>query len=222
MSETEPAFLTSTRASYDAVAAGYAELFRAELESKPLERAALRAFAEFVLAAGGGPVADLGCGPGRVTAYLNTLGVAAFGVDLSPRMVELARRAYPGLRFDEGSMTALDLPDASLGGIAAVYSIIHIPDEALPALFAEFHRVLAPGGELLLIFQVGDETVHRTSAFGGPVSLDIRRRRPEAVADLLAGAGLPVHARFHRAPDAGEPSPRAFLLARRTPEAPPH
>ena len=76
--------------------------------------------------------------------------MTAFGVDLSPEMVALARRAHPGLRFDEGSMTALDLPDGALGGIVASYSIIHIPPERLPAVFAEFHRVLAPGGHMLV------------------------------------------------------------------------
>src|SRR5262245_7832575 len=57
------------------------------------------------------PVADLGCGPGLLTAYPAGLGLPAFGIDLSPAMVALARRAYPRLRFTVGSMTALDLDD---------------------------------------------------------------------------------------------------------------
>jgi hypothetical protein len=55
-----------------------------------------------------------------VTAHLHTLGLTAFEVDLSPEMVVLARPAHPGLRFDEGSMTAPDLPDGTLGGIVAL------------------------------------------------------------------------------------------------------
>lgn len=50
----------------------------------PLERAILAAYAELVGPAG--PVADLGCGPGGLTAYLRRLGVEAYGIDLSPRM----------------------------------------------------------------------------------------------------------------------------------------
>jgi hypothetical protein len=57
---------------------------------------------------------------------LNRLGLDAFGIDLSPGMIALARRTNPDLRFDVGSMLALDLPSASLGGILAYYSIIHI------------------------------------------------------------------------------------------------
>lgn len=52
-----------------------------------------------------------------------------FGIDLSPQMVVVARQEHPGLRFEEGSMLALDLRDASLGGLLARYSTIHIPDE---------------------------------------------------------------------------------------------
>lgn len=60
--------------------------------------AMLAGFAELVRADGGRPVADFGCGPGHVTAHLDSLGVSAFGIDLSPRMVEIARRRYPDLR----------------------------------------------------------------------------------------------------------------------------
>ncbi|NUT42096.1 MAG: class I SAM-dependent methyltransferase, partial [Thermoactinospora sp.] len=139
---TEAAFLSATRDSYDAVAAGYAERFRDELASTPIERALLGAFAEEVA----GPVLDVGAGPGGVSGYLHGLGVDVSGVDLSSRMVELARLAHPGVGFEVGSMTAIVRDDRSLGGIVAWYSIIHVPDERLPGVFAEFRRVLAPGG----------------------------------------------------------------------------
>jgi 2-polyprenyl-3-methyl-5-hydroxy-6-metoxy-1,4-benzoquinol methylase len=48
---------------------------------------------------------DVGCGTGRITAHLRQLGVDVFGIDLSPGMIEVARRDHPGLRFDLGSMT---------------------------------------------------------------------------------------------------------------------
>jgi SAM-dependent methyltransferase len=214
---TEPDFLRTTRAFYDAVATDYAERFRDGLATKPLDRAVLAGFAELVQASGAGPVADLGCGPGRVTAHLDALGLPAFGVDLSPEMVALARREHPGLRFDEGSMMALDLPDGALGGIVAWYSIIHMPQDRLPDVFAEFHRVLAPGGHVLLAFQVGDEPLHLAEPFGHAVSLDFHRRQPDHVAGLLRQAGLAVHARLLREPDEGvEKTQQAYLLARKS------
>ncbi|MFH8350394.1 class I SAM-dependent DNA methyltransferase [Streptomyces sp. NPDC018045] len=215
---TEPDFLQHTRASYDAMADEYAAYTHGDLARKPLDRAMLAGFAEMVRGAGGGPVADVGCGTGRVTAHLAGLGLSVSGIDLSPGMLTVARRQHPDLRFDEGSMLALDLPDHSLGGIVAWYSTIHVPLELLPEAFAEFHRVLAPGGHLLTAFQVGDEPLRLEEAFGQQISLDFHRRQPDLMATLLDRAGLPVRARLVREPDEGEFAERtaqAFLVARK-------
>jgi SAM-dependent methyltransferase len=212
---TEPTYLRTTRAAYDTVAVDYAELIGTEFVAKPLDRALLAAFAELVRADDVGPVADLGCGPGRVTAHLHDLGLTAFGVDLSSAMVAVARRAHPSLRFDEGSMTALDLADGVLGGIVAWYSIIHTPPERLPLVFAEFHRVLGPGGHVLLAFQVGDGRVHLEQAYGHALSLDAYRLSPDRVAELLSRAGLVVVTRILREPDGPEKVQQGYLLARK-------
>lgn len=215
----EPDFLRNTRASYDAVAVRYAEWLRDELAAKPLDRAILAGFAELIRDAGQGPVADIGCGAGRVTAHLNELGLPAFGIDLSPQMVAVARQTYPGLRFEVGSMLALDLPDGTLRGLLAWYSTIHVPDDRLPEAFAEFYRVLVPGGYALLAFQVGNEPRHVTQALGQPISVDLHQRQPDTVAGLLAGAGLVERARLIRQPDDEgdftERTSQAFLLARK-------
>lgn len=87
-------------------------------------------------------------------------------------------------------MTALDFPDGALSGIVAWYSIIHIPQQRLPEVLAEFHRVLAPGGRVLLAFQVGDEPRYLTEAFGRAVSLTFHRLLPDRIAELLSQAGL--------------------------------
>ncbi|OLT06901.1 methyltransferase [Pseudonocardia sp. CNS-004] len=212
-----PDFLTSTRTSYDTIAADTAEQWKDGLANQPLERAVLATFAELVTTAGGGPVADIGCGTGRVTGHLHGLGVDVFGIDLSPGMLEIARRDHPGLRFDVGSMTALDVPDTALTGLMAYYSTIHIPDDLLPQVFAEFHRVLAPGGHALLAFQIGDEPLRLSDAWGHDISLTFHRRRPEQVSALLAAAGLPVHAHAVREPAPDERTPHAYLLARKPP-----
>ncbi|MFI1283643.1 class I SAM-dependent methyltransferase [Streptomyces sp. NPDC020858] len=220
---TESSYLSSVRASYDAVAVDYARLVGPDLAGKPLDRAMLAAFAECVRGDGGSgggggggrAVADLGCGPGRVTAHLDGLGVRTFGVDLSPAMVAVARRTYPGLRFEVGSMAALDVADGVLGGVLAWYSTVHTPPSELPGVFAEFARILAPGGHLLIAFKAGDERIRLDHAYGHPVDLDVYWTPPDRIAGLLAGAGLAEVARLVRAPDALEKSPQGFLLARK-------
>ncbi|MGN9774657.1 class I SAM-dependent DNA methyltransferase [Micromonospora sp. H33] len=212
---TEPSFLAAVRKSYDTVAEDYAKLVPPRFATDPLGRGMLAAFAELVRADGGQPVADLGCGPGHVAAHLESLGVPVFGVDLSPKMVEIARRTYPNLRVEVGSMTALDLPDGELGGIVAWWSILHLPPEELPAVFAEFHRVLAPGGHVLVGFHVGDEHLRPERAYGHPVSYDTHLLLPDGVAELLNRAGLNVAARLIQEPGEGLKRQQACLLARK-------
>ncbi|MFD5161668.1 class I SAM-dependent DNA methyltransferase [Streptomyces hawaiiensis] len=221
-----PDFLQSTQASYDAIAEAYAAEHPDSLAGRPLESALLMAFAELARASGGAaqaPVADIGSGPGYVAARLHGLGLPVFGIDVSPRMVALARRAHPELRFHVGSMTALDLPDGTLGGIVALYSTIHVPDDHLTGAFTEFRRVLRPGAPVLLGFQSGDEDGHLrlSERYGREISLDYYWRSPEAVADRLGEAGLDLYAQVLRAPQGEEKMPRAFLLARGPAPAPP-
>jgi len=214
MTETTP--LHTTRASYDAVAVDYHRLLRDSLVDLPFDRAMLGVFAERVLAEGGGPVGDLGCGTGRVSAHLESLGLDVFGIDLSPEMIAVARKSYPGLRFDVGSMVGLDLKDDSLTGAVAWYSTVHTPPEELPQIFGEFHRVLAPGGQLLLAFKVGDECVHLEHAYGHDLSLDVYRFPPERISELLREAGFVESARLVREADgAREGTLQAYLLARK-------
>ncbi|MFF3707587.1 class I SAM-dependent methyltransferase [Streptomyces phaeochromogenes] len=209
----EPDFLRTTRTAYDSMAALYAEHFANGLEDHPLDRAMLIAFADLVRANGGGPVADLGCGPGHVTGLLHSFGLDASGVDLSPEMIAIARAAHPELRFEVGSMTALDLADDSLGGVLARYSIIHTPPEQLPQVFAEFHRVLAPGGHLLLAFQAHDDPSELAESFDHKVALAYHWS-PDRVSDLLSRTGFTETARLRQTapPEAERQFPQAHLL----------
>jgi SAM-dependent methyltransferase len=214
---TDLAFLDHTRSSYNAVVDGYAERFALALADSPTDRALLALFAELALA---GPVADVGCGPGRITVFLHELGLDVFGVDLSPGMIAHARGKHPGIRFEVGTMTALDIADESLAGLNAWYSTIHIPDDHLPAVFAEFRRVLAPGAPLMLAFQVGDEPKHYAEAFGHEVNLTFHRRRPDQVADLLIKAGLEMYATTVLEPTTPEQRMQAAFLIARKPAMP--
>jgi SAM-dependent methyltransferase len=206
-------WLSDTRRSYDTDASGYADKVRGLLDGSPFLRASLTAFAELVHDAGGGPVADVGCGPGYVTRHLNDLGVDAFGIDLSSEMIAIARRDHPDLRFEVGTMTALDLADNSVSGVLAFWSVIHVPDDEVPGVFKQFRRVLRPGGPLLVGFHVGDETRHTTEGYSGRrIDVESHRRRPDQVARWLRGAGFTIEAELVMRPD--EEVPGAIIFAR--------
>lgn len=207
-------FLEATRAGYDAVAAGYADKFFNELAAKPLDRELL---ARLVAAVGElGPICDMGCGPGQIARHLKDRGAQVLGVDLSPALIAEAHRLNPDIEFHTGNMLALDLPDGSLGGIAAFYSIIHLPRNRIPDALQEFWRVLRPGGHLLLAFHVGDEIIHRDNWWEKPVSLDFHLLQPYQIAAALRQIGFTIEESLVRQPYASEhPSRRAYLLARR-------
>ncbi|MFD0422651.1 class I SAM-dependent methyltransferase [Streptomyces parvus] len=214
----EPSHLNATRQSYDTVAADYARFVMAPAALDPVSRAVLSAFAELVTSSGLGPTADVGCGPGKVTAYLTGLGVSAFGVDLSPKMIELARAAHPELRFEVGSMTALASGDDELGGILAFYSTHHLPPAELPQAYGEFYRSLAPGGHLLLVTRVGEEEHQRRTygyGDGDPAPFDSYRLPADRIAGLLERVGFAITAQTLQAPEEGAKRPVAGFLARK-------
>jgi SAM-dependent methyltransferase len=207
------AWLSDTRASYDVDASGYAEKVRGLLDNSPYLRAGLALFVELVHESGGGPVADIGCGPGYVTEHLHGAGLDVFGIDLSPEMVAIARHDYPHLRFDVGTMTDLELAEGSVAGIVAFWSIIHVPDHAMPGVFEQFRRVLRARGPLLVGFHVGDETRHRSDGYTGrPIHVDSHHRQPSQVMGWLRDTGFTIEAELVFQPDAETPG--AVIIAR--------
>lgn len=193
----------ATRERYDFYAGEYFERFRDSLDYKLFDRVMIAAFAELVKASGNPRVLDIGCGPGYVTEHLRSIGLEARGIDLSPEMIALAREAYPELAFEVGDMTAVDLPDGGLGGVFSRSSIIHTPPGRLPAVFSECHRLLAPGGHLLLMFQAHTDTSQLAWAFDHTVTTAYRLSVGR-VADLLRETGFQEVARQILAPEEDE------------------
>jgi SAM-dependent methyltransferase len=205
---------SAIRAAYDTVAAEYAEQFSNELDHKPLDRKLLRRLAAGV---DGGPIYDLGCGPGQTTAFLHGCGARVCGMDLSPELLREARRRHPAIDFAAGDMLALPLASASAAGIAAFYAIVHFSPAQLEQAFAEFHRVLVPGGRLLLAFHAGEETIHVEAFLGKVVALDFVFFPPAVVAAALTRTGFGAVEVIERDPYPGveHPSRRAYLFAAR-------
>jgi len=202
--------------SYDTVAADYARDFRDELEHKPFDCKLLDWLIEKV--GTGGAICDLGCGPGHISAYLHARGANVCGIDLSAAMVHQAQHLHPNIPFKQGNMLALtNVSDESFAGIAAFYSIIHLPrPQVVPAL-REWWRVLHPNGVLLVTFHIGTEVIHRDDWWEKSVCLDFFFFQTEEMKTFLKEADFVLEEVIERDPypDVEYPSRRAYLFARK-------
>jgi len=203
--------------SYDRVAEDYAEQFRDEMDKKPFDRKMLDWLAEKVGSAG--VICDMGCGPGQIARYLHDQGVKVCGVDLSREMVRQAQQLNPEIPFQQGDMLALEgIKDDSFGGIAAFYSIVHIPQRQVTQALRELKRSLRPGGVLLLTFHIGREIKHLDEWWGKEVSLDFLFFETEEMKSHLREAGFELEEVIERDPypEAIEyQSRRAYIFARK-------
>jgi trans-aconitate methyltransferase len=203
----------NTQTSYDAVADEYATRIADELKDKPLDRQLLDRFAANM----SGPVCDVGCGPGHVTRYLHDRGADVFGIDLSPGMLAQARRLNPDIRFEVGDMQALTLADASVAGITAFYSLIHISRANMVSVLHELKRVLQPNGLLFMAFHIGDETSHLQEWWGHTVEVDFHDFQPAEMEGYLSSAGFTLEETIVRPPypKVEHQSHRAYIFARK-------
>lgn len=210
--------LNNLQNSYTRVAEEYVARIFNELEHKPLDRQLLDRFAEQVRPVG--LACDLGCGPGHVARYLHSRGLPVCGVDLSPGMIEQARQLNPEIQFNTGNMMALEVEDEAWGGIAAFYSIIHIPREEVINSLRKLKRVLRPGGTLLIAFHIGQEALHVEELWEQPVKLDFTFFQPAEMVGYLEAAGFEVEEAIERDPypEVEYQSWRAYIFARKAGE----
>jgi len=204
------------RKSYDTVSRTYADQVYGELAGKPFDRVLLDRFADLVRSRG--RVCDMGCGPAQIARYLRDRGVDSFGIDLSTGMLAEARRLNPDLQFVQSSMLELGVGSETLAGIAAFYSIIHIPRPRVVSALAEMHRALRRGGRLLISFHLGSEDSHHEEMLGHRVSFDVALFTTEEMCGYLRTAGLLIEEAVERDPYAPEveyQSRRGYILGSR-------
>ena len=201
------------RSAYDEVAETYARRHPGTGPESRLELAVLEDFAERV---GGGTVLDAGCGTARISRFLAERGCRVVGVDLSPRMLAVARRDHPEVPVCRGSLRALPVANASVDGVLLWYSVIHTEPERRPVVLREAARVVRPGGHVLLGFQHGAGVVdvsERYREMGHEVRLLRYRFTADELAAELAVVGLAEVTRLVRAAGPDERDDQAALMA---------
>ena len=205
------------RAAHDVLAEVYAERLAHALEEMPVERAVLGLFRDLLLAGGAGSsVGDIGCGTGRLAPHLAAWGLTPHGVDLSPEMVRVARRDFPGFSFEVADLRALPFPDACLAGAVCWYSLMYLAPSDRPRAFGELGRVVRPGGYLATAWKVGDDMVRRAGrSLDLGIEFDVYWLSVQEMERQLTRAGFRVVFRAERPAEPDEQQPQAYLIARR-------
>jgi uncharacterized protein YceH (UPF0502 family) len=201
-------------AAYDAVASAYSEALLDELIGKPFDVWLL----ERIAAGAGGPILDLGCGPGQIAAFLADTGAEVHGLDASPAMVDQARANFADLDFGVGRFHQVLRPRtaAAWGAIVAWYAFVHLAPSELAPTLRTVGATLRPGGTLALAVHLGDGIVHSDELCGVPVDLDFVTHDRDQVLAALAEAGLEVAEWYVRSPVPDETQTvRLYVLARR-------
>jgi SAM-dependent methyltransferase len=176
---------TAIRRAWDAVADTYADSRDPDGEDAALIDdllAALPADAR---------VLDVGCGDGART-LANLPGVAAVGLDISRRGLELATERVPGAHLVQGEMTALPFRADSFDGITAYHAVFHVPREEHPQVYRAFARVLRPGGRVLMTVGSGRYQTVRRNWLGSGESMFFSTPGRAATASQLREAGFEV------------------------------
>ena len=102
-----------------------------------------------------GATADIGCGSGRDTAWLNDNGFPAIGYDPSEGLLAEARRRYPHVRFQLGALPELaGIADDSFTNVLCETVIMHMQAAAISPAVRKLMAILEPGGTLYLTWRV--------------------------------------------------------------------
>ncbi len=139
-------------AQYGPLATRYAKDFGDTVETEDFDRAVLsHALAG---ATPGGLVLDAGCGPAQCGAFVEARGYQAIGLDVTPEMLEVARRRVQA-PLVRGDLRALPFADRSFDAVMAWFSLLHLPRASMPAALSGVRRVMRIGAPLVLALQGG-------------------------------------------------------------------
>lgn len=138
----------STLAAYDNNAAAFAQAWHDQPPPSDMQALLLRYFQP-------GPTADIGCGSGRDTTWLDANGFPAVGYDASTGLLVEARRRYPDLDFQFSALPGLEgVAAGSFANVLCETVIMHLPDDDIPASVRRMLAILRPGGVIYLSWRV--------------------------------------------------------------------
>lgn len=143
-----------------------------------------------------GRLLDLGCGTGHpVCEHFLSHKWSVTGVDISSRMLEIAKTSLPSGHFIQQSMDEVDMGEEVFDAVSAIYSLFHLPIVKQSVVFANVHRALKPGGKFLFTYAgkdyTGSETFEGEIEFLG-TALPYAHKTEQALVEELTNIGFSV------------------------------
>jgi ubiquinone/menaquinone biosynthesis C-methylase UbiE len=212
--------IDKVRTCYDVTAEMYSRDLADDMVARPLERGMFQAFSELV---GPGTVGDVGCGPGHVAKHLASLGMDVLGVDVSPAMLEQAKRRWPDGKLQLASMYQLPFPNGAWAGAISLYATLHCTADERRRAYRELARVVRPGGYVMHGFYVSAQDLppgsiyHLDKWFGYKVDVDVYFHGIDDAAEEMTLGGFEVVAALVREPLNHKelPTRRCYMLGKR-------
>jgi ubiquinone/menaquinone biosynthesis C-methylase UbiE len=197
--------------AYDMAAQEYANQCFYELYKKPLDKKLYDLFFERVV--NKGITLEIGCGPGEISNYLKMKGLDIIGIDISEKMIEIAKRLNTFIDFRTGDIFDLKFKDFSVAGIVAPYLIVNFKLEDVTKAFAEINRVLMQNGQLLISFHSGNEELEISDFFVKGNTIPYTYFNANTIKDRLVDSGFKIIEYINRMPYEGEVTTRTYIFA---------
>lgn len=200
---------------YDKIHLDYFNQYSEELIKKPYDRDFLNRFITSVEK--NGRILDIGCcSTAQQARFFHDNGYRVTSIDLSRNCIETAKQRFPQIDFLQLDMTEMTFEENSFDGINAFYSIIHIPDEKLHKLFADFSKLLKVDGKIAISVHAGDFYGYYTE---NQIPVFYRTYTQEELKHYLDKSGFEIIEINQRPPlyDFEFQSERIYLIARLLP-----
>ncbi len=152
-----------------------------------------------------GKVLDVGCGVGTDVGYLTSKNFKVEGIDLSGKMLEIAKNKHPDAIFRNADMRNLDYQENSFDGILASFSLIHIPKSDVPNTLKGFYKTLKTKGIIYIGIQEGkSEEIFITETFRPSEKIFLNIMSRSELKKLLKDSGFQILRYFGRKPQNSE------------------
>ncbi len=140
----------------------------------------------------GAIVLDLGCGNGRAVKYLVDKGFQGIGVDMSDKMLELAKKHVPKGKYYRKDFTKLEFNPNSFDAVVSFFALNHIPKEQFKEVMVSCKRFLKKGGLLLLGMVKGESEGLFEGFYGKKMSLYGAGYTKKELIDILKSNGYDI------------------------------